>query len=126
MQGASEKCRTLRWLFLSIKITGKEVTRRIARLIYGLADHCPKFFFMEVPVDNDYHLIKEWRLNPQFIFIKLLFYTGLGGDDMANAQNKNLDFHWSAPELFISFLLGVVVVTGLWFFSGLLLMIFLV
>jgi hypothetical protein len=45
---------------------------------------------------------------------------------MANKHvNKNMDFHLSGPELFISLLLGVVVVAGLWLFSGLLMMLFL-
>ena len=40
-------------------------------------------------------------------------------------HNKQLDFHWSIPELFISLLLCVVAVAGLWLFSGLLMMFFL-
>jgi len=39
--------------------------------------------------------------------------------------NKNVNFHWSASELFMAFFLGVVVVAGLWLFSGLLMMLFL-
>jgi len=39
--------------------------------------------------------------------------------------NRNVDFHWSTSELFISLLLGLVVVAGLWIFSGLLMMLFL-
>ncbi len=40
-------------------------------------------------------------------------------------HNKQTDFNLSAPEIFLSFLLGVVVVMGLWFFAGLLMMLFL-
>ncbi len=39
--------------------------------------------------------------------------------------DKNTDFHWTAPEFIISFLLGMVAVAGLWFFAGLMLMLFL-
>lgn len=41
-------------------------------------------------------------------------------------HNNHLDFHWTTPEFFISLLLGVLTAAGLWFFSGLLLMFFLV
>ena len=40
-------------------------------------------------------------------------------------ERKNMDFHLSGPELFISLVLGVVVVACLWLFSGLLMMLFL-
>ncbi len=45
---------------------------------------------------------------------------------MATAQhNKNVDFRWSGSELFMAIFLGTVVVGGLWLFSGLLMMLFL-
>jgi hypothetical protein len=40
-------------------------------------------------------------------------------------ENTATDFHWSIPELFLSFLLGVGTVAGLWLFSGLIIMLFL-
>lgn len=35
-------------------------------------------------------------------------------------HNQHLDFHWTASELILSFLIGVLVVGALWIFSGLL------
>lgn len=40
-------------------------------------------------------------------------------------QNTGTDFHWSLPELFLSFLLAAGTVAGLWLFAGLLIMLFL-
>jgi hypothetical protein len=40
-------------------------------------------------------------------------------------ENTGTDFHWSIPELFLSLLLGVGTVAGLWLLSGLLIMLFL-
>jgi hypothetical protein len=40
-------------------------------------------------------------------------------------ENTGTDFNWSLPELFLSFVLGVGTIAGLWLFSGLLIMLFL-
>jgi len=45
---------------------------------------------------------------------------------MATSTHKTSpDIHWSASELFLAFLAGVLVIGGLWLFAGLLMMLFL-
>jgi hypothetical protein len=43
---------------------------------------------------------------------------------METSTHHHTDFQWSASELFMAFLAGVVVVGGLWLFAGLLIMLF--
>ena len=59
-------------------------------------------------------------------FLNCCFKRAYGVNIMAAIiHNEHSDFHWTAPELFISILVAVAATLGLWFFSGLLIMLFL-